>query len=75
MATVIEREIHHSQDASESSAAAIIVAIIALVVIAGFALYFFQLYPGAAPATDNDAGINVDIDGQIPVNTTPDANQ
>ena len=72
MATIIERDVHHGAgDAGDSSAATLIVTIVALAVIVGLALFFFRAYPfnGATPATDN--GINVDVDLPTPT-PTPD---
>lgn len=68
MATVIERDIHHTHDAGDSSSATLVVAIVALVLIAGFALFFFRLFPfnGAA---NNDNGGSINIDTQIPAPT------
>lgn len=77
MATIVEREIHHTHDAgSDSSSAAMVVAVVALIVIAGFALFFFRLFPfNGAATTPNDGGaINVDVD--VPTGSpTPDSNQ
>ncbi len=71
MATIIERDIHHSDAGADSSAMAIIVTIVALVVIAGAALFFFRVLPArnAAPA---NGGIN--INAEIPTGQpTPDS--
>jgi hypothetical protein len=78
MATIVEREIHHSHDAggTDNSSVALVVAIVALVIIAGFALFFFRLFPfnGAATGTGNGGSINIDAD--IPTGTpTPDSTQ
>lgn len=64
MATIIEREVHHSHDAgNDSSAATLVVALLALALLAGFALYFFRLFPFQGTAADTDRGtINVDVD-------------
>ncbi len=73
MATVIERDVHHGHDASDSSAT-LIVTIVALVVIVGFALFFFGLLPFNAATTDNGGSIN--IDANLPSDNTaptPDA--
>lgn len=71
MATIIERDIHHAHDAgSDSSAAAMIVTVVALIAIVGFALFFFRMLPfsGTTPATDNGS---INIDATIPTGTTP----
>ncbi len=77
MATIVEREIHHSHDAgSDSSSAALIVGIVALVIIAGLALFFFQLFPfnGAATTPNNGGSINIDADlPDVTPTPTPDA--
>ena len=65
MATVVEREVHHTGDAA-LSAATIVLAVIAVAVIAGIALYVFGALPGLQPTTDNP-GVNVNIDGDLPL--------
>lgn len=73
MATIVEREIHHGTgDASDSSAMTMIVAIVALILIAGFALFFFQVFPfnGVTPASDNGTTIDIDLPNGTP---TPDS--
>lgn len=79
MATIVEREIHHSHsgDTGDSSSAALVVGIVALVVIAGLALFFFQLFPfnGAAPAANNGGSINIDANLPSGGTPTPDSTQ
>jgi len=74
MATIIEREVHHSHssDAGDSSSATLIVTIVALAVIVGFALFFFRLFPfnGAATTPNNGGTINIDLPAPTP---TPDS--
>lgn len=75
MATIIERDIHHSHDTgSDSSSAALIVGVVALIVIAGLALFFFQLFPfnGATSAANDGGTINIDLPTGTP---TPDSTQ
>lgn len=76
MATIVEREIHHAHDAgSESSATAMIVTVVALIAIVGFALFFFRMLPFAGTAdTGNGGSINIDADLPAPTGTpTPDS--
>ena len=77
MATIVEREVHHSHggDTGDSSSATLIVTIVALVLIVGFALFFFRLFPfNAAGTTTNDGG-SINIDAELPTPTpTPDGN-
>ncbi len=71
MATIIERDIHHSDAGSDSSAMAIIVTIVALVVVAGIALFFFRVLPFQNAAPANGA---ININAGIPTGQpTPDA--
>lgn len=66
MATIIERDVHHRSDADTSSAMSTIVAVLAVVLIVGFALYALQAFPFAA----NNTG-TTDIDVDLPNVTTP----
>lgn len=59
MTTVIER------DTGGSSAVTMLVGIVAIVVILGLALYFFQVFP-FAERDSGGTGIDVNIEGQIP---------
>jgi len=65
MATIIERDVHHRSDADTSSAMSTIVAVLAVVLIVGFALYALQAFPFAA----NNTGTDVNVD--LPDVTTP----
>lgn len=70
MATLIEREIHHDHttDNGDSSAMTLIVTIIALVLIVGFALFFFRMLPFNT-GTANDSGGSININ--LPSGETP----
>lgn len=72
MATIIERDIHHAHDAgSDSSAVTMIVTVVALLAIVGFALFFFRLLPfGTATDTNNNRG-STTIDVRLPTQQAP----
>ncbi len=65
MATIIERDVHHSSGSDASAAMNTIIAVLAVVLIVGFALYALQVFPFAA----NNTGTNIDVD--LPNVTTP----
>lgn len=65
MATIIERDVHHRSDDSASSAVNTIVAVLAVVLIVGFALYVLQMFPFAA----NNGATDINVD--LPNVTTP----
>ena len=75
MATIIERDVHHAHDAgSESSATAMIVTVVALIAIVGFALFFFRMLPFAGTGADTGNGGSINIDADLPTGTpTPDS--
>lgn len=68
MATVIERDVSHDHGAVDSSAT-MIVAVVALIIVAGLAFFLFQNYYSNAAGTTNTPGLNVEVNGQVP--TTP----
>lgn len=73
MATIIERDVHRS-DADAASAMNTIIAVLAVVLIVGFALYALQLFPFAArtPVGNGGSNINVDLpDVNAPAQTNP----
>lgn len=76
MTTIIERDVHHGTESGESSSVAtLVVTIVALVVLAGFALFFFRMFPFNAAGTPNDVG-TINIDAQLPTPTpTPTPGQ
>jgi len=59
MATIIERDVHHRGDADASSAMNTVIAVLAVVLIVGFALYALQMFPFAANNTGTDINVNV----------------
>lgn len=72
MATIIERDVHHADAGTDSSAVTLIVAILAIVLIGGLALYALQVFPFAA----RDAGTPINVEVNMPsipdpVPTTP----
>ncbi len=71
MATIVEHEVHHvGSDAGESSSiATMIVAVVALVLIVGFALFTFQLFPFNRAATTDDTGGSININAEMPAPT------
>lgn len=74
MATIVEREVHHGHGDASDSSATLIVTIVALVLIVGFALFFFGLFPFNA-ASPTDTGGSINIDATLPTDPvpTPDA--
>lgn len=65
MTTIIERG-SHSGD-TDSSATTVIVAVLAIVLLMGFALFMFRVFPfGNVPANTDGGSINVNVDGQVP---------
>lgn len=70
MPTLVEH-VHHDSNSSDSSAATMIVTLVAIMLIVGLVLFFLRANPfNTAPATDN--GINIDVEGQLPA-PTPDS--
>ena len=59
MTTIIERDVNRSSD--DSSASTMLVAVIAIVVIVGFALFMFKFLP----LNDNAAGTRGTIDVNV----------
>jgi hypothetical protein len=68
MTTIIERRGSSEGDSSMSS---VLVAVIAIVVILGFALFMFRVLPfGQNAGGGTDSGtIDVNVEGQIPTGT------
>ncbi len=70
MATVIERDVHHTDAGTDTSAVTLIVAILAIVLIGGLALYALQVFPFA----NNNAGggsMNIDVNTPVVPDPTP----
>lgn len=59
MATIIERDVHHRSDSDASSAMNTVIAVLAVVLILGFALYALQVFPFAANNTGTDINVTV----------------
>lgn len=71
MATIIERDVHH--DSGNSNSAGAIVAIVAVVIIVGLALFVLRFYPlgtTRAPSTGTTP-LNINVQGQLPGATNP----
>jgi len=73
MATIIERDVHHRSDADASSAVNTIVAVLAVVLIVGFALYALQAFPFAGSNAGNNGGAEIHVDANFPTAPAPAA--
>ncbi len=70
MATIIERDTR-SDGSAGMSAASMVIAFLAIIIVVALALYVLKIYPFTNTTANPSGGINIDVNGAASIPTSP----